>query len=139
MRERRGGRRLTGLLALAALLVVVVTAVGIFPFRQIIADRRSVTLAQEQLLALRAENEHLEGQVAVLQTDEEVERLAREQFGLVRPGEIAYVVVSPQGEEETVHHRGGAHPGGSGRAALVAGLVELPDRGRPGPPWMTMP
>jgi cell division protein FtsB len=85
-------------LALTA-LAVVVTAVGIFPFRQIIADRRSVSLAQEQLLALRAENEHLEAQVAVLETDEEVERLAREQFGLVRPGEIAYVVVSPAGEE----------------------------------------
>ena len=35
--------------------------------------------------------------MAVLQTDEEVERLAREQFGLVRPGEIAFVVVAPAG------------------------------------------
>lgn len=99
MRERRSGRTLSGLLALAALVVVVVTAAGIFPFRQIIADRRSVTLAQEKLLAMRAENAHLEAAVAVLQTDEEVERLAREQFGLVRPGEISFVVVAPQGEE----------------------------------------
>jgi len=95
----RGGGRLPGLLALAAVVAVVVTAAGIFPFRQIIADRRSVTLAQEKLLALRAENARLEDQVAVLQTDREVERLAREQFGLVRPGEVAYVVVSPSGEE----------------------------------------
>jgi cell division protein FtsB len=100
VKERRGGRTLTVVLILAA-LAVVVTAVGIFPFRQIIADRRSVSLAQEQLLALRAENEHLEAQVAVLETDDEVERLAREQFGLVRPGETAYVVVSPAGEETT--------------------------------------
>ena len=99
MRERRGGRLLTGLLALAA-VVVVITAAGIFPFRQMIADRRSVALAEEKLSALRAENAHLEDQVAALQTDEEVERLAREQFGLVRPGEIAYVVVAPPGEEE---------------------------------------
>jgi cell division protein FtsB len=98
----RGGRKgLWGLLALAAVLAVVVTAAGIFPFRQIIAERRSVTLAQEQLLALRAENAHLEAAVAVLQTDDEVERLAREQFGLVRPGEIAYVVVAPAGEAAT--------------------------------------
>ena len=102
MREGRGGRTLSGLLALAALVVVVVTAAGIFPFRQIIADHRSVTLAQDKLLAMRAENAHLEAVVAVLQTDEEVERLAREQFGLVRPGEIAFVVVAPQGEEEAV-------------------------------------
>ncbi|MFH1331239.1 MAG: septum formation initiator family protein [Actinomycetota bacterium] len=100
MREARGGRTLSGLLALAALVVVVVTAAGIFPFRQIIADRRSVALAQDKLLAMRVENAHLEAAVAVLQTDEEVERLAREQFGLVRPGEISYVVVAPHGEEE---------------------------------------
>lgn len=95
--ERR--RTLSGLLALAALVAVVVTAAGIFPFRQIIADRRTVSLAQEKLLALRGENSHLEAEVAALQSDVEVERLAREQFGLVRPGEIAYVVVSPEGEE----------------------------------------
>jgi cell division protein FtsB len=95
--ERR--RTLSGLLALAALVAVVVTAAGIFPFRQIIADRRTVSLAQEKLLALREENGHLEAEVAGLQSDVEVERLAREQFGLVRPGEIAYVVVSPEGEE----------------------------------------
>jgi cell division protein FtsB len=93
------GRRLSGWLALAALVAVVVTAAGIFPFRQIIADRRSVSLAQEKLLALREENSQLEGEVAALSSDIEVERLAREQFGLVRPGEIAYVVVSPEGEE----------------------------------------
>jgi len=95
--ERR--RRLSGWLALAALVAVVLTAAGIFPFRQIIADRRSVSLAQEKLLALREENSHLEEEVAALASDVEVERLAREQFGLVRPGEIAYVVVSPEGEE----------------------------------------
>jgi len=95
--ERR--RRLPGWLALAALVVVVLTAAGIFPFRQIIADRRSVSLAQEKLLALREENGRLEEEVAALSSDVEVERLAREQFGLVMPGEIAYVVVSPEGEE----------------------------------------
>jgi cell division protein FtsB len=91
-------RRLPGWLALATLVAVVVTAAGIFPFRQIIADRRSVSLAQEKLLALREENGRLENEVAALSSDVEVERLAREQFGLVMPGEIAYVVVSPEGE-----------------------------------------
>jgi len=100
VREHSGRRTLSGLLALAALIAVVVTAAGIFPFRQIIADRRSVALAQEKLLALREENRLLETEVAALQTDAEVERLAREQFGLVRPGETAYVVVVPEGLEE---------------------------------------
>jgi len=102
VKRQRGGKALTGLLALAALVVAVVTAAGIFPFRQLIADRHSVALAQEKLDALEAENARLEDEVAVLHTDQEVERLAREQFGLVRPGEIAYVVVSPAGEEPAV-------------------------------------
>ena len=97
MSKRR--RTLSGLLALAALVAVVVTAAGIFPFRQIIADRRTVALAQEKLLALREENSRLEAEVAALESDAEVERLAREQFGLVLPGETAYVVVPPAGEE----------------------------------------
>jgi len=95
--ERR--RTMSGLLAVVALVAVVVTAAGIFPFRQIIADRRTVSLAQEKLLALREENSHLEDEVAALESDAEVERLAREQFGLVLPGETAYVVVAPHGEE----------------------------------------
>jgi len=95
--ERR--RTLSSLMALAALVAVVITAAGIFPFRQIVADRRSVSLAQEQLLALREENARVEAEVAILSSDVEVERLAREQFGLVRPGETAFVVVSPEGPE----------------------------------------
>jgi len=97
--ERRGGKTLWSLVAIAVLVAAVVTAAGIFPFRQLIAERRSVTQAQDTLLALRAENERLAGEVAVLETDQEVERLAREQFGLVRPGEAAFVVVAPAGEE----------------------------------------
>ena len=73
--ERR--RNLSGLLVVVALVAVVITAAGIFPFRQIIADRRSVSLAQEQLLALRAENSRLEAEVTALSSDTEVERLAR--------------------------------------------------------------
>ncbi len=95
--ERR--RTLSSLMALVALVAVVITAAGIFPFRQIVADRRSVSLAQEQLLALREENARMEVEVAVLASDVEVERLAREQFGLVRPGEVAFVVVTPEGPE----------------------------------------
>ena len=42
----------------------------------------------------------LEAGIAALQTPEEVERLAREQFGLVMPGEIGYVVVTPPWEHD---------------------------------------
>ena len=99
MSKRRGAARLSGLLALVVLVALVVTAAGIFPFRQIIAQRRAVDLAEEKLAALEEENQRLEVEIAALYTPEEVERIAREQFGLVRPGEIGYVVVTSPGAE----------------------------------------
>ena len=37
------------------------------------------------------------GRCAALNTDEEIEKLAREKLGYVRPGETAYVVLDPPG------------------------------------------
>jgi cell division protein FtsB len=93
--------RWTGLFGAAALVAVVVAAAGIFPFRQIIAQERAVDLAEEKLEAVEAENERLDREIVALQTDDEVERIAREQFGLVRPGEVGFVVVSPPGAVPT--------------------------------------
>lgn len=96
--RRRSGFGLSSLLLAAALVAVVVVLAGIFPFRQIIASNRAVELAEEKLTAIEEENLQLEARIEALESPEEVERLAREQFGLVMPGEIGYVVVSPPGE-----------------------------------------
>ncbi len=132
MSKRRGGKTLWSLVAVAALVAAVVTAAGIFPFRQLIAERRSVAQAQETLLALRAENERLAGEVAILETDDEVERLAREQFGLVRPGRGRLRGGGP-GRRGGRRAGAGADPGRPRGTALVARSVELPHRLRPGP------
>ena len=95
--KRSAGLRLWGFLALVFLVLLVVAAAGIFPFRQLLAQERAVDLAQAQLDALVEENLRLEQQIAALGTDEEVERLAREHFGLVMPGEIGYVAIIPEG------------------------------------------
>lgn len=96
MSERRG-LGLGGFLALSALVLLVVAALGLLPYRQVLARERAVDLSQQQLDALVEENLRLEQLVAILQTDAEVERLAREQFGLVMPGEVGYVAVVPDG------------------------------------------
>ena len=95
MNEVRSGWRWSGLLAVAALIGLVVAAAGIFPFRQILAQERAVDLAATQLEAIQAENARLEAEIVALQTPQEIERIAREQLGLVNPGEVGYVVVSP--------------------------------------------
>ena len=89
--------------ALATLLFLVMGAAfltQVVPYRQILDSQRQVNSARAQLAALEEDNEVLAADVAALQTDEEVEKLAREKLGYVRPGETAYVVLDPP-EEET--------------------------------------
>lgn len=97
MIDLRRGLGLGGFLAMVALVLVVVVAAGIFPFRRLVAQERSAELSQAKLDALVEENMRLEQHIAALQTDAEIERLAREQFGLVKPGEVGYVAVVPDG------------------------------------------
>ena len=68
-------------------------AVGLFP-TQTFLDQRSATAEAEQRLAvLRAQNEAFEARLERLGTEDEIERLAREQYNLVYPGEEAYAVL----------------------------------------------
>jgi len=90
-------------LAVVLLSALALTVSGVVPFRQLIEQRRAVEENRQQLIALEEENRLLEDDVAALYTDDEIERVARDQYGLVRPGETGYVIVSPPGEvvEET--------------------------------------
>ena len=72
----------------------------VIPYRQIIEANQDVAAARARLAALEAENTELEADVAALQTPTEIEKLAREKLGYVRPGEVAFVVVDPPGDEQ---------------------------------------
>jgi cell division protein FtsB/cell division protein DivIC len=82
-------------LAVVLLGALALTVSGILPFRQLISQQNQIERSQAQLTALTDENDALAEDIAMLGTDAEIERLAREQYGLVRPGEVAYVVVTP--------------------------------------------
>ncbi len=89
--------------AVATLLFLVMGAAfltQVVPYRQILDSQRQVSSARALLAALEEDNEVLAADIAALQTDEEVEKLAREKLGYVRPGETAYVVLDPP-EAET--------------------------------------
>ena len=93
---RRPGAAMTTLLFLvlgAAFLTQVV------PYRQILDSQRQVKSARAELASLEEENARLSEDVAALGTDAEIEKLAREKLGYVRPGETAYVVLDPPAEE----------------------------------------
>jgi cell division protein FtsB len=92
---RREWRRRAMWPAVAVVIVVAVLFVGVFPTRTFLSQRAAVARAEEQLRVINAENERLDGRVDALNTPDEIERLAREQFELVMPGDEAYVVVAP--------------------------------------------
>ena len=78
---------------LGAMALVVVLFVGVFPTRSYLAQRSATDTAEEQLAFLQAESDVLEARVRKLQNEDEIERLAREQYNLVRPGEEAYAIL----------------------------------------------
>lgn len=93
-------RRLLWPILGAAVLVFLVA--GVFPTRTYLHQREQIASAEEKLEVLTAENHKLAGRVEELHTDAEVERLAREQYNLVRPGEEAYAILPGPADPEPV-------------------------------------
>ncbi|MBW8826134.1 MAG: septum formation initiator family protein [Acidobacteria bacterium] len=95
---RRLRRAFVGLALTGVLLAVLLTFV--FPTRSFLAQRASITDARQQLRVLDQQNDQLAARAAQLRDDAEIERIAREQYNLVRPGEEAYAVLPPPGASE---------------------------------------
>ena len=81
-------------IAVASLAVVAIMFLFVFPTRSYLAQQRQVSSARQAVAALKVQNEQLAEQAKRLQTPSEIERLAREQFNMVLPGEQAYTVLS---------------------------------------------
>lgn len=90
----RSGRRVAAGLA-ASFVLVLVLLVGVFPTRQWLSQRDELGERRSELARQEAEGQQLQERIAVLQTEEEVERMARDEFGMVRPGEEAFRVLPP--------------------------------------------
>ena len=83
---------------LVSVVLVGVLFAGVFPTRTYLAQRASISHSEKQLEVLGGQNKDLEHRAKELQSDAEVERLAREQYNLVKPGEQAYAVLPPPAE-----------------------------------------
>jgi cell division protein FtsB len=78
---------------LVAVVLIGLLFVAVFPTRTWLAQRHDSAAAAEQLQVLTKENSKLASRVKALQSDDEIERLAREQYNLVKPGEEAYALL----------------------------------------------
>ncbi len=81
------------LLAAAAVATIAILAVYVFPTRTWIDQRRALADTDAQLQQLDAERDALAARVDELDSDAEIESIARSQYGLVRPGEEPYAVL----------------------------------------------
>jgi cell division protein FtsB len=80
-------------LVLVMLAFVAFLFVFVFPVRTLLAQRDERARVHDQIELLEEQSGTLEQEAERLQTDSEVERLARERYNLVRPGETPYAVV----------------------------------------------
>jgi cell division protein FtsB len=94
-REAKPRRSFRPSMRLALFLVVLVGLLFafVYPTRTFLDQRDETNKARAQLELLHSENARLERESKQLSTDAEIERLAREKYGLVKPGERSFVVL----------------------------------------------
>ena len=79
--------------SVAALVVVGLLFVVVFPVSAWLDQRSTLDQSERRLQTLQRERKRLDRQAALITTPAEVEKIARERFGMVRPGEQAYAAV----------------------------------------------
>jgi cell division protein FtsB len=79
--------------AVVGTLLVVLLLSALYPIRQYFTQKTELKkLAAEEVLLAQRIDELTELKSRLL-TDDEIERIAREELGMVRPGEIAFAIV----------------------------------------------
>jgi cell division protein FtsL len=89
----RRARRPSMRLALFLVVLVGLLFAFVYPTRTFLDQRDETNKARAQLELLQTENARLARESKQLSTDAEIERLAREKYGLVKPGERSFVVL----------------------------------------------
>jgi cell division protein FtsB len=87
---------------LGSTLVVAFLAIAVFPTRLWMTQRKDIADAEHRVAVLDHTNAALKKRVKELDSDAAIERIAREQHNLVKPGEDAYAVLPPAGDAPKV-------------------------------------
>ncbi len=99
MASRKVQRRKRLLLLIFVILVAwTAIAFGRSYYRNYQAQQRLIQLESE-IKAFEIRNEQLESEIERLQSPDYVERVAREELGLVRPGEKLYIIEEVSGSD----------------------------------------
>ena len=77
------------------MVVLAVFVFGVFPTGSYVDQHNELNRAIDELDQLEAGNDELEDRVARLESDEEIERVARQEFDMVLPEEESYLILPP--------------------------------------------
>jgi len=83
-------------------------------FIEIWRMRGEIRQIQEEIAAAEARNDALRQELDYLLSDEYIEKVAREELGLVKPGETPVIVTTPNGRMDPGRESGGSGPGSTG-------------------------
>lgn len=75
--------------------VIAVLALTVFPTRLWLTQKHDLSAEERKVQVLHQTNRALQQRVDELGTDSAIERIAREQHNLVKPGEDAFAVLPP--------------------------------------------
>lgn len=87
---------------LAAVVIIYVGSAYAVGFLKIHALHRQIAEAEQTLARIEAENERLRRELEYINSDEYIEAIARQQLGLVYPGETAVVLVKTDADADPV-------------------------------------
>lgn len=111
----------------AALLVLgLFGAMAIEPTRQLLEQRERIAGMAQELHRVERSNRRLEARINRLKDPDFIEQRAREQVGLVRPGEVTYVVMPPShSRRPPAERRKTSKPAPSTEPGFIEGLLEF--------------
>jgi cell division protein FtsB len=96
-RPRRRRTRLTGRATILLAVLAGILFLSIAPARMYVEQRAELAELERQAAELASRNQRLSDRAERLRDADFLERLARQCLGMVRPGEVAFVVVPKQG------------------------------------------
>jgi cell division protein FtsB len=79
-------------------MVLLLAAALVVPLRYYVAQRSDISELQGRVEYLQRERDRLAAYVESLRDPEKLEQIARQCFGMARPGEIAFVTIPEDGK-----------------------------------------
>ena len=80
-------------IVVASVIFIGILFGAVYPTRTYLAQQRDLRTAHHRIELFKQQNGRLEAEAKRLESDEEIERIARARFNLVKPGEEAYAIV----------------------------------------------